>query len=77
MAWQIAAILGGSGLLAIALLLASKNGSKSAQLEVLKQELKKQADDQRRANEIMDSVSNMDEHAVRNKLHQIANSQHK
>ena len=77
MLWQLTAILLGGGLLGLTIYLASKNGSKAAQLEVLKQELKRQAEEQRKANEIMDSVRNMDEHTVRNSLHQIANSQHK
>lgn len=75
MLWQIVAILGGCGLLGVALWLSSKNGSKAAQLEALKAELKKQAEEQKRANKIMDSVRNMDEHTCRQRLHEIANKQ--
>ncbi len=76
MVWQFAAILVGGGLLAVCLWLASKNGSKAAQLEALKAEIKKQMEEQARANKITDSVRNMDEHTVRNRLHEIANKQH-
>lgn len=69
-------ILGGMGLFAVAIYLASKNGSKSAQLEALKAEIKKQAEEQRRANKIMDNVRSFDEHTVRQRLHEIANREH-
>ena len=75
MLWQILVIMGGCGVLGIALWLASKNGSKAAQLEALKAELKKQTEEQKRANKIMDSVRNMDEHTCRQRLHEIANKQ--
>ncbi len=75
MFWQIAAILGGSCVFGVALWLASKNGSKAAQLEALKAEIKKQAEEQKRAQELSDSVAVMDEHTVRERLHQIANQQ--
>ena len=55
--------------------LASKNGSKAAQLEALKAEIQKQAEEQERAEKITDSVCAMDEHTMRNKLHEIANKQ--
>ena len=76
MLWQIVAIMGGCGLLGVALLLASKNGSKAAQLEALKAQIKKQMEEQARANKITDSVRNMDEHTVRSRLHEIANKHH-
>lgn len=72
MAWQLLAILGGSSLLGVALWLASKNGSKAAQLEALKAELKKQAEEQTRANKIMDSVRNMPSNDVRKRLQDIS-----
>lgn len=72
MAWQLLAILGGSGLLWVALWLASKNGSKAAQLEALKAELKKQAEEQAHANKIMDSVRNMPSDDVRKRLQDIS-----
>lgn len=67
--------MGGGGLLAVCLWLASKNGSKAAQLEALKAEIKKQQEEQARASKITDSVRNMDEHTVRSRLHEIANKQ--
>ncbi len=68
-------ILCGMGLFSVAIYLASKNGSKAAQLAALKAEIKKQAEEQRRANKIMDNVRSFDEHTVRQRLHQIANKQ--
>lgn len=70
--WQLAALLCGGGLVGVALWLASKNGSKSAQLEALKSELKKQAEEQARAAKIRDRVMGMDGPAVRERLHEIA-----
>ena len=75
MLWQFVAILCGGGLVGVALWLASKNGSKSAQLAALKAEIKKQAEEQARARKISDSVAVMDEHTVRQRLHQVANEQ--
>ena len=59
----------------VALFLSRKEGSKAAQLEALKAELKKQAEEQRRAQKIIDNVRNFDEHTVRQRLHEIANHQ--
>ena len=75
MLWPFVAILCGGGLVGVALWLASKNGSKSAQLAALKAEIKKQAEEQARARKISDSVAVMDEHTVRQRLHQVANEQ--
>lgn len=61
--------------LGVALYLARKEGSKAAQLEALKAELRKQEQEQKRAKEITNSVTTMDEHAVRQRLHEIANKQ--
>ena len=66
-------ILCGMGLFSVAIYLASKNGSKAAQLEALKAEIKKQAEEQRRVQKITDTVTAMDEHSVRQRLHKIAN----
>lgn len=55
-----------------ALLLASKNGSKAAQLEALKAELKKQAEEQAHVNKIMDNVRNMPNDDVRDRLRTIS-----
>lgn len=72
MLWQIVAILGGCGLLGVALWLASKNGSKAAQIEALKAELRKQAKEQARENKIIDSVRNMSSDDVRKRLQNIS-----
>lgn len=73
MVWQIIAILCGGGLLGVALVLASKNGSKSAQLEALKAEIKKQAEEQRRAQQITDNVYALSADDARRRLHDVAN----
>ena len=75
MVWQIIAILCGGGLLWVSLWLASKNGSKSAQLEALKAELKKQAEAQAREARINNSISNMSDDHIRGLLHEISNKQ--
>ena len=75
MLWQLIAILCGGGLLGVALLLASKNGSKAAQLEALKTELKKNAEEQRRAEQITSRVYTMSADDVRRRLHYVANKQ--
>lgn len=68
-----AALLCGGGVLAVALWLASKNGSKSARLEALQAELKKQAEEQARAQRIMDKVSYLSGDDARRRLHDVAN----
>ena len=75
MMWQLLAIVCGGGLLGGALWLASKNGSKSAQLEALKAELKKQAEEQRRAEQITNRVYHLTADDARRRLHEIANQQ--
>lgn len=72
MLWQLLVILSGCGLFGVALLLASKNGSKAAQLEALKAELKKQAEEQAHVNKIMDNVRNMPNDDVRDRLRTIS-----
>lgn len=59
----------------VALFLSRKEGGKAAQLEALKKEIKKNAEEQERAKKITDNVNSFDEHTVRNKLHEIANKQ--
>ena len=75
MLWYGMAVLCGGGIVGIALWLASKNGSKSAQLEALKIELKKQAEEQERAQRITDSVYSFRNDDVRKRLYAIANKQ--
>ena len=73
MLWQIIAILAFGSLLSVVVLLASKNGSKAAQLESIKAELRKIAEEQRRAREVSERVSSFSDDEVRAKLHEIAN----
>lgn len=75
MLWQLAGILCGGGLLAVCLWLASKNGSKAAQLDALKAEIKKNAEEQKRATEITDNVYAMSANDARRRLHEVANQQ--
>lgn len=71
---QGALICGFACVLGVALLLASKNGSKAAQLEALKAELKKQAEEQRRAKQVNDSVNALSNDDARKRLHEVANN---
>ena len=75
MLWQFVAILCGGGLVGVALWLASKNGSKSAQLEALKAEIRKNAEEHRRAQEIKDRVYSLSPDDARRRLHDVANKQ--
>ena len=74
MAWQLIAIGGAGAVLGVAFWLASKNGSKSAQLEALKRELKKQAEEQRRAQQITGYVYALSPNDARRRLHKLANT---
>ena len=73
------AILSGFIALLIGLVayLANKLGKKSAQLEAIKEEQRKQEEELAHAEKITDSVNAMDEHDVRQRLHEIANGQQK
>lgn len=75
MLYNIIMILGGVALFAVALLLASKNGSKAAQLEAIKAELKKIAKEQEKAHEISENVANLSADDARKRLHDVANKQ--
>ena len=75
MLYNIIIILGGTALFAGALVLASKNGSKAAQLEAIKAELKKIAKEQEKANEISENVASLSADDARNRLHDVANKQ--
>lgn len=75
MVWYILGIFGLGALLSAVILLASKNGSKAAQLEALKAELRKQAEEQERAQRINSSVANMSDSDVRKRLQDISNKQ--
>ena len=63
------------GLIAALMLCASKHGSKAAQLEALKAELKKQAREQERAKKIKDTVYSLSIDDARRRLHDVANKQ--
>ena len=72
--WTHVILIGGFlSLLGLVVLLASKSGSKAAQLEVLKQEIRKRAEEQARAQKILDSVANMSNDDVRKRLQDISN----
>ena len=73
MFWQIIAILGALGSLIAALWLAGKNGSKAAQLEALKAEIRKNAEEQERARKINDSVYGVSTDECRKRLQDLAN----
>ena len=72
--FYLAVILFGFGVFGIAIYLASKNGSKSAQLAALKAELRKIAEEEARAKRINQNVANFSDSDITNKLHGIANS---
>ena len=56
---------------AVALWLANKCGSKKAQVEALKEEIKRQAKEQERANAINNRVDDMSTDAIRDRLSNI------
>lgn len=55
--------------------LARREGKKSAKLEALKAEAKRNAEEQRKAQEIINSVANMSTDNARRLLHDVANKQ--
>ena len=71
------AILAFGSLLSVAIVMASKNGSKAAQLEALKAELRKQAEEQARANRINNFANGLSGDDARKLLHDVANEQSK
>ena len=75
MLWHLVIILCGGGIMGISLWLASKNGSKAAQLEALKAEIRKQAEEQERAKKITDTVYARSADDARRRLHDVANKQ--
>ena len=56
--------------------LARREGKKSAKLEALKAEAQRNAEEQRKAQEIANSVANMSTDNARRLLHDVANKQH-
>lgn len=73
MGWHFIALFALGVLFVTVICLASKNGSKAAQLAALKAELKKQAEEQRRAQEIKDRVYSLSADDARRRLHDVAN----
>lgn len=72
--WTHVILIGGFlSLLGLVVLLSSKSGSKAAQLEVLKQEIRKRAEEQARAQKILNDVSNMSSDDVRKRLQDVSN----
>ena len=63
--------------LSAVIILASKNGSKAAQLEALKAEIKKEREAQERANRINNFTANLSADDARRMLHDVANEQSK
>lgn len=59
----------------VALFLSRREGGKAAQLEALKKELKKRAEEQERAQKITDNVNNMPSNDVRDRLQNLPNKQ--
>lgn len=55
------------------LILAKKNGRKTAQLQRLKDELKRQAKEQSHAQQVTQYVCNLSDDAARRRLHNLAN----
>lgn len=70
---QIGVIFGLFSLWVLTAYLASKAGSKSAQLESIKAEIKRQEKERERAEKIANSIDNMDDTTVRQQLCKIAN----
>lgn len=71
--WTHIILIGGFlSLLGLVVLLSSKSGSKAAQLEVLKQEIRKRAEEQAHARKILDNVANMSNDDIRKRLQDIS-----
>lgn len=75
MIWYFIGIFALGSLFTLVVTLASRNGSKSAQLEALKAELRKQAEEQARAQRITDNVYSLSADDARRRLHDVANKQ--
>jgi cell division protein FtsB len=70
---EFLAIFGFGLLLTVLVVLASKNGSKAAQLEALKADIRQRYKEQERAKELANRVDNMDDADIRNRLREISN----
>lgn len=77
MIWYFLAIFGLGSLLTCIVFLASKNGSKAAQLEALKAELRKIAEEEARAKRINNFANGLSGDDARRLLQDVANEQSK
>lgn len=69
------AILAFGLVLSLAIFLATKNGSKSAQLKAIKEELKRLEREEKKAHEISNKVAHLTADDARRRLHEVANAQ--
>lgn len=72
--YVVLTVLGGS-LLSLVVYLSTKNGSRLAQLEAIKEELKRLEKEEKKANEISNKVAHLTADDARRRLHEVANSQ--
>lgn len=75
MGFQIGLIIAFVLLLALVVYMSSKSGSKAAQVEALKAELKKRAEEQERAKRIINNAYSLSADDARRMLHDVANKQ--
>ena len=67
--------LGCGSLLSLVVYLATKNGSRAAQLEAIKQEIRRIEREQAKANEINQNVASLSADDAKRRLHEIATAQ--
>ena len=72
--YVVLTVLGGS-LLSLVVYLSTKNGSRLAQLEAIKEELKRLEKEEKKANEISNKVAHLTADDARRRLHDVANKQ--
>ena len=70
---QIGLIVAFTALLALVVYMSSKSGSKAAQVEALKAELKKRAEEQERAKRIINNAYSLSADDARRMLHDVVN----
>ena len=75
MGWYFMTLLALGALVGVLISLARQNGNKAAKLEALKAELKKQAREYKRAQQITDNVYSLSVDDTKRRLHKIANQQ--
>lgn len=69
--------LGCGSLLSLVVYLATKNGSRAAQLEAIKQEIRRIEKEQAKVQKINEEVSSLTPEEARAKLHNISNNSNK